>query len=140
MTAEFTVAVHALTFLSHNKTRMSSEAIAQNVCTNPARIRKVMAVLTRAGLTETRDGSGGGYLLAKPAAEIPLSGVAEALGEHFVAANWRSGDPHMECLIASGMAGVLDGLYAEMDGQCRRYLADITVADIERRIFGKTEG
>ena len=32
---------------------VSSEVLAENICTNPARVRKVMAQLKRAGLVET---------------------------------------------------------------------------------------
>ena len=56
MTAEFTVAVHALVYLHHKNTVLSSEELAQNVCTNPARIRKVMAKLKKAGLVLAREG------------------------------------------------------------------------------------
>ena len=48
MTAEFTVAVHALVYLHHRGGWLSSEELAQNVCTNPARIRKIMAKLKKA--------------------------------------------------------------------------------------------
>ena len=54
MTSEFTVAVHGLVFLAHKKTVFSSQALAKNVCTNPARIRKVMSKLKNAHLVETK--------------------------------------------------------------------------------------
>lgn len=48
MTGEFSIAVHALVFLNHHQGEiLSSEALAENVCTNPARIRKVMAKLKK---------------------------------------------------------------------------------------------
>ena len=50
MTAEFIVAIHAIEFLNHKKAAFSSEEIAQNVCTNPARVRKVLLKLKAAGL------------------------------------------------------------------------------------------
>ena len=50
MTSEFAIAVHALVFLEHKGIVISSEELAKNVCTNPARIRKVMAKLKRADL------------------------------------------------------------------------------------------
>ena len=43
MTSEFTIAVHALVFLNHKGETLDSETLAENVCTNPVRIRKVMA-------------------------------------------------------------------------------------------------
>ena len=56
MTSEFTIAVHALVFLSHKGTYYSSEGLADNVCTNAARIRKVMAKLKKADLIKTKEG------------------------------------------------------------------------------------
>ena len=62
MTSEFAIAVHALVFLEHKGIVISSEELAKNVCTNPARIRKVMAKLKRADLIRTKEGTEGGYL------------------------------------------------------------------------------
>ena len=54
MTSEFGIAVHAMVFLHHKGDMVSSEVLAENICTNPARVRKVMAQLERAGLVECR--------------------------------------------------------------------------------------
>ena len=56
MTSEFSVAVHALVFLNHKGGYLPSELLADNICTNPARVRKIMAQLKKAGLPETRHG------------------------------------------------------------------------------------
>ena len=45
MTSEFGIAVHAMVFLHHKGDMVSSEVLAENICTNPARVRKVMAQL-----------------------------------------------------------------------------------------------
>ena len=65
MTSEFAIAVHALVFLEHKGIVISSEELAKNVCTNPARIRKVMAKLKRADLIRTKEGTEGGYLFLR---------------------------------------------------------------------------
>ncbi len=49
MTSEFTIAVHALVYLNHKAQLLSSEALAKNICTNPARVRKIMTKLKKAG-------------------------------------------------------------------------------------------
>ena len=111
MTSEFTIAVHALVFLNHKGAVFSSEGLAANVCTNAARIRKVMAKLKKADLVKTKEGVDGGYLFHRDSRDVNLSMVAEALDTPFVAASWKSGNPHMACLISSGMAGIMDELY-----------------------------
>ena len=54
MDSSFNLAVHALVCLSHSGRSLSSEALAENICTNPARVRRVMAGLKKAGMVATR--------------------------------------------------------------------------------------
>ena len=140
MNSDFSVAVHAMVYLSHSGCTLSSEALAQNICTNPARVRKVMSKLAKAGCISTKEGLEGGYQLARPAAEITLAQVSRALEVKFVNTGWKSGDPAKACLIASGMADVLDSLYAHLDEICKQRLAEITVGTIEERIFAVHPG
>ncbi|MCB7305273.1 Rrf2 family transcriptional regulator [Bariatricus massiliensis] len=135
MTSEFTIAVHALVYLDHKNTTLSSEALAENVCTNPARIRKVMACMKRAGFVHTKEGMNGGYQMAAPASDITLAKISKVLHADMVKASWRSGDPDMECLVASGMAGIMDGITAELNTVCVDYLSHITIQNIEDLIF-----
>ena len=138
MTAEFTVAVHALVYLHHKDTVLSSEELAHNVCTNPARIRKVMAKLKRAGLVRAREGRvKGGYACTQDAKDVTLEQIFCAVDDRVVKSVWRSGDPEMSCLVASGMADVMDELYDELDRLCRQRLSGVTVGEIERKIFDK---
>lgn len=136
MNSDFNIAVHALVYLSHKGQVLSSEVLAENICTNPARVRKVMSKLSKAGLVSTREGrANGGCAIARPAREITLNEVCRALDTCFVATAWKSGDPHMECLVASGMARLMDGLYGQLDRRCKEYLDHVTVGDLERQIF-----
>ena len=45
--SSFNLAVHALVCQSHSGRSLSSEALAENICTNPTRVRRVQAVLKR---------------------------------------------------------------------------------------------
>lgn len=140
MNSDFIVAVHALVFLNHKQGVVSSEALAENVCTNAARVRKIMAPLKRAGFVETREGNEGGYRFASEAARTDLASVAEALDVRFVEARWHSGDADKACLVASGMAGIMDDIFADLDAGCRERLSRITVDSIDKRIFGDGAG
>lgn len=137
MTSEFGVAVHALVFLNHKGRTVSSEELSQNICTNPARVRKIMAKLKRAGLLSTKEGVDGGYLFSLDPAEVSLREISEALEVQFVTSAWRSGDTDMKCLIASGMADVMDGIYGDLDRLCKEHLEQITIQQIDGRIFSK---
>ena len=135
MNSEFSVAVHSLVFLNHRGTTLSSEELAKNVCTNPARIRKIMAKLKKAELVATKEGIDGGYHFIRDPSTVTLREVSEALEMRFVSATWQSGDTDMKCLIASGMAAIMDDIYGQLDQLCQVHLDGITIQMIENRIF-----
>lgn len=135
MTSEFAIAVHALVFLNHKQDTVSSEALACNVCTNPARVRKVMAKLKKAGIIKTKEGLVGGYHFDRDPSSVNLRQICDALEVDFVSASWKSGDEDMNCMIASGMAGIMDGIYADLDELCKKKLESITISSIEKKIF-----
>lgn len=135
MTGEFALAVHALVYLNHKASILSSEELAKNVCTNPARVRKVMAKLKKAGLVSTKEGAQGGYFFELSPEDITLCRVKKALGEPLVSAAWRSGSVDMKCLIASGMADIMEGIYEKMDLACEEELKKTSIADIDHAIL-----
>lgn len=138
MNSDFIVAVHALVYLNHKGELISSEMLAENICTNAARVRKVMAPLKRAGFVSTREGNVGGYRFEGNPADVSLRAVADALGIRFVHATWHSGDSDMNCLVASGMADIMDDILDDLDATCRERLEHTTIADIDGRIFANT--
>jgi len=135
LTGEFAVAVHALVFLNHKKATLSSEAISKNVCTNPARVRKVMAKLKKSGLVSTKEGADGGYLFIRNPNDVTLREICEAVEAKAVTSARHSGDTDKQCLIASGMADVMDSICKSLDESCKQELENITITDIERKIF-----
>ncbi len=137
MNGDFTLAVHALVCLNHKKETVSSDVLADNICTHPARVRRVMALLKKAKLVETKEGRpGGGYLFISDAEAVTLKDVAKAVSAMFVSSDWRSGSIDKECLVASGMGEIMDGIYTELNALCYDRLAETTIADIDRQIFG----
>ena len=132
----FSLGVHALVFLNHKKESVSSEVLAENICTNPARVRKVMAKLKKAGIVETKEGISGGYRFIEDAQTLSLDRLAEALEVRFIDVAWRSGSVDMECLVASGMADIMDEIYGQLNEACKQKLKKITIYDIDRKIFG----
>ena len=162
MSSNFCVAIHGLVYLYHSRSTVSSEELAKHICTNPARVRKVMLMLKKQGLVLTREGKDGGYSCAAGAEEITLRHIAEATEMHF-AEGFRMGkgcpgpeegaaapdgmsvpdgmaapdgmaEIDMDCLNASGMAQVMQELYEQMDALCMERLERITVADLEKRL------
>ena len=141
MNGLFCVAVHALIYLDKRGCLLSSEDLAANICTNPARVRKVMARLKRAGLVTTRTGTDGGYQLAADPAKVTLDLVADALEVRFVEPAWHSGGGvDCGCMVASGMAGVMDHLFDDLDRRCRTHLAGVRLADLEAQLESNQKG
>ena len=141
MNGLFCVAVHALIYLDKRGCMLSSEELAANICTNPARVRKVMAKLKRAGLVTTRTGTDGGYQLTADPARVTLDMVADALAVRFVEPAWHSGGGvDCGCMVASGMAWVMDGLFDQLDRRCREHLAGVTLADLEGQLESNAKG
>lgn len=136
MNGDFAVAVHALVFLYHRQETLSSDTLAWNICTNPVRVRKVMAKLRKAGLADAREGKiDGGYKSLVSGGDIRLSQVLHAIEEKCVTPSWRPGGDEADCLISSGMAGALDEIYDILNENCVKQLDAITIADVSKRIF-----
>lgn len=135
MNGLFCVAAHALVYLDKRGCMLSSEELAANICTNPARVRKVMAKLKKAGLVATKAGNDGGYHLLCAPNEVTLEQIADALEVRFVEPAWHSGaGVDCGCLVASGMAGVMDGLFDDLDRRCRERLSQLSLADLELQL------
>lgn len=143
MTAEFIVAAHAAVFLQHKNAFCTSGEIAENVCTNPARVRKVMARLKKAGIVTAHSSQSGGYRLARPGGDITLAQLLAAVEEQVISLRWRSGKECAECPISRSMAPVMNGVFDGLEADCRASLASVTVAQLEQDIFslaGDREG
>ena len=135
MNSEFTIAVHSLVLLANLPERMaSSDGIADNVQTNPARIRKVMGCLRRGGFVETREGTRGGYRLTIDPQVVTLGDVYRAMAIGSLMPSWCSGDPEMDCVVGSNMEEVMCEIFSEADRQLEAYFAGITIQDVLNRI------
>ncbi len=54
MNGDFSLAVHALVFLNHKRTTVSSEALSNNICAHSAHVRKIMAQLKRSNFVSPK--------------------------------------------------------------------------------------
>jgi len=86
---------------------------------------------------ETKEGNEGGYRFVGDPAALTLDQVARALEVRFVSTNWRGGGVDQPCLEASGMLEVMDGLLEELDQGCRSRLSEISLAELDSRLYLK---
>jgi DNA-binding IscR family transcriptional regulator len=137
MNSDFVLAVHAMVFLHHKTETVSSDVLAENICTNPARVRRVMTKLKKAGLVETREGrTGGGYSYQKTK-QVTLGDISKALNVKFANSPWKSGDIQKPCVIASGMPYYMEQLYSELNARCEGYLNTVTIAEVEQTLMAR---
>src|SRR5579859_5313116 len=75
----FPVAVQALVLLAQTGRACTSTTMAQGVHAHAVSVRRVLALLVRAQLIKAREGRDGGYVLARPAEQITLAEVYQAI-------------------------------------------------------------
>ena len=135
MNSEFTIAVHSLVYLAYLPDHMaSSQAIAQNVATNPVRIRKIMSCLRDMGFVKTKEGTGGGYTLAALPEEITLGDVYRSISSGALKPTWCKGDREESCMIATNIQEVVNGIFVEADQFFAEYLDNTTIQSVLNQI------
>jgi len=127
----FAMAVHALAVLSQSEDGYPSEYIAGSVNTHAVFLRRVLRQLSSAGFVEAREGRGGGYRLARPAATITLAEVYRIMEpEGPLAAS--PCEPNPKCPVGAGMRAAftpaVDAARAGVEGA----LAALTVAEVAK--------
>ena len=82
----FPVAAHTLAYLAHRGASSPAQAVpsavlAASIPTNPVVVRRVTALLAKAGLIGSRSGASGGSWLLRPPEQIRLDEVLRAVNE-----------------------------------------------------------
>lgn len=135
MNSEFTIAVHSLVFLANTPGRMAkSELIAHNVCTNPARIRKIMSVLRKEGLVRTKEGLGGGYMLDCDPDKVTLAQIYHTVSCEALKLRWCAGGLREDSPVPSNIKTVMNQIFAEAEDYMGAYLDRITIGSILKKV------
>jgi Rrf2 family protein len=137
--SRFAVSVHILTaILMKDGDALSSDRIAISVGTNPSLIRKLIAVLTRAGITKTCMGAGGGTLLARPADQITLLQIYRAAeGVDLFAVH--ASPPNPDCLVGRNILPVLEAATSRAQTALERELEAVSLADFARDVTARAK-
>jgi Rrf2 family protein len=91
-------------------------------------LENILAELRRAGIVESRRGAAGGYLLARPAAEVSLADVIRAVEGPL--ANVRGISP--DGLEYEGSAERLRDVWVALRANVRGVLEQVTLADVAK--------
>jgi DNA-binding IscR family transcriptional regulator len=131
----FPVAAHTLAYLAHAgavspASAVSSAQLAASIPTNPVVVRRITAMLARAGLIAARAGSTGGSWLLKPAGDITLDEVLRAVDG---CAHLGCPPPGAKgCPVGEKIPDAIRGAILAADRAAADRLAEISVADLLR--------
>lgn len=133
MNSDFTLAVHSLTLLSLLPDRMcSSDAIAKSACVHPVRIRKVLGLLKRQGLIQSKEGTGGGFVFVKDPADVTLWELYKLTSEGSMLP--KCPKANSECIVGSSMKSVLTSIFSEGEQHLGIFLNQYTIKDIIKQV------
>ncbi|WP_019949276.1 Rrf2 family transcriptional regulator [Hymenobacter aerophilus] len=142
MNTRFAVATHILAYLAHSPGQpVSSEVLAGSAGTHPVVVRRLLGALRTAGLVHSQRGTGGGALLARPAAAISLLDVYRAMQQAepdlFQVA---STTPNHACDLGRVMQQTLEDMFGPaMEAMCTA-LAAVSVAQVHQQLHQRLAG
>jgi Rrf2 family protein len=126
--------LHVLIHMEKHEKPATSDAIAAMLQTNPVVVRRTMAGLRDAGYVTSEKGHGGGWVLARPLAEITLLDIHKALGNPDMFSIGLSGD-NPACVIEQSVNVALADAMTEAQALLRDRFGKITLADLARESF-----
>lgn len=129
----FSIAVHILTLLTHFKDRyIQSSFNAASVNVNPVIVRRVLGLLKKGNLVESKEGQQGGSRLAVDPERITLWEVFELTNQEFLLSALPT-DPNQQCLIGRNINERLSNLFNEVNDSIAHKLKSNTIADFHRQ-------
>lgn len=138
MTSRFATAAHLAGVLAwaeqSGQPPMTSVELARSVNTHPVVIRRLLADLQRAGIVHSRRGAGGGSSLARPAEQVNLRDIydAVALEEPFL--RCAPGADHTACCVGQDVHRWLEGVFDQAEEALKQRLAAVSLADLRARV------
>ncbi len=106
-----------------------SEDIANSAATGPVVIRRLLSLLSEAGLTTSQLGAGGGAMLAKPSDQIRLLDVYRAVEDTELFTLHRI-PPFKDCAVGSNIQDAIRPTLEKARAALEDELAKVTIADI----------
>jgi DNA-binding IscR family transcriptional regulator len=127
--ANFTTAIHILTFLAGQTEPSSSAFIAASLNTNPVTVRRMVSRLREARLVETVAGSSGGAMLGQDASRITLADIYAVVKEE-LPFGLHPQPPSEMCPVGRNIQQILAPVFHDVDGLIATALKKLTIQDI----------
>ena len=125
MNTHLSIALHALTLLANATDGLTSDAIAEQLQTNPVFLRRVLSNLKKQGIVVMRRGAQGGIVLNRAANELSLDEVFRTLQ------NNRPLLPMHNLSEPSNISRSIDALFEACESDMIRYLSGFTLKDLQ---------
>ena len=129
MDTKFSVAVHVMILISESPSPVNSDQMAMSVGTNASYVRKILALLKKAGIVHGHQGISGYSLLFAPK-RLTLLQIYQAVMEqpkpHLLDVHQNPSD---RCIVGQHIRTVLTGMFADVEDTFARSLSDKTLAD-----------
>ena len=129
MDTKFSVAVHVLILISESPPPINSDQMAESVGTNASYVRKILALLKKAGIVDGHRGISGCTLLFTPE-QLTLLQIYQAVMEepppHLLDIHQNPSD---RCIVGRHIRPVLSEMFADVEDAFARALAGKTLAD-----------
>lgn len=135
--SRFAVAAHILVSVERanrdGQEFCPSPMIASSVNTNAVFVRELLCLLSKAHLVVTKEGRGGGAQLARPASQISLAEIYQAVEEGPVLKpNTRPKD--LCCPVSCGMDSVLEPVISEVESALLKILKGRKLSELVAQI------
>ncbi len=133
--SRFTVAVHILALLTiEGKAEpTTSEYLARSASTNPVVIRRILAMLGKAGLVTAQPGASGGVHLTRPPEQITLSEVYDAVEKNEIFSfGSRQRNPY--CVCGRSLEPVMRKVFHQAEAALAQTLANFTIAQVAQEV------
>ena len=129
MDTRFSSAIHTLILISESTKPLTSENIAASVGTNASYIRKIIGLLKKKNIVESRRGVSG-FTLKPKAEELTLLQIYQAVNETETPRIFDlHQNPSDECIVGRHIKPVLTDMFTEIEDSFSRALAEKTLAD-----------
>ena len=129
MDTKFSVAIHVIILILESPNPISSDQMAESVGTNASYIRKILALLKKAGIVDCHRGIIG-YSLTSAPEQLTLLQVYQAVMEepkiHLLDIHQNPSD---QCAVGRHIRPVLTDMFADIEQAFSRSLAEKTLAD-----------
>lgn len=141
ISSRFAVAIHILTILEMNKAGVStSDYIAESVNTNPVVIRRIVGMLSKAGLVEVKPGVAGARLAKRPS-EITLLDIYHAV--HVVQEDSLFGiheNSDTKCPVGKHIQSAIVPVFSAAQKAMENTLQGVDLEEIVGRVQASADG